>query len=184
MRHLGAERLDPVRQPGRHRSRRRPRPAADHVLLGRLATPRRAHRRRFAVYIGSPGRRCRSPRAAHMIAAGEVALPTAEAVEPLPRFLEATDDAQIDALATGTPRHVAVPGGTTSETQIATQVIARTKEGRDLTRPVTDGHYGRKNGAGGNRTPVPEQSAGRVYTCSRSFDLGSVNRERRRFTSP
>ncbi len=40
-----------------------------------------------------------------------------------------------------------------------------------------------KSGAGGIRTPVPEQSAGRLYTRSRSFNLDLVSRERRRITS-
>ena len=38
-------------------------------------------------------------------------------------------------------------------------------------------------GDGGNRTPVPGQSAGRVYTRSHSIDLGELSREEARLVA-
>lgn len=71
-------------------------------------------------------------------------------------------------------------GGTPEGSQVAEKKEACGQlSSSDATRPQAS-----KSGAGGIRTPVPKQSASRVYTCSRLFNLGSMSGKRRPLISP
>ncbi len=103
------------------------------------------------------------------------ALPTADAVDRLPTFL---CDAQIDAQGMFAGGHEAARRGTDEESSGRDEVPTKEEVRRNAAQPDTMRRNGQKNGAGGIRTPVPEQSADRLYACSRSFNLDFIPRER------
>lgn len=101
-------------------------------------------------------------------------LPRAEAIRNLPPLLGGPDPARTemrtdDLVVSGrdaSPR-VAADHATDSP-----QVPENGRHGRKETGSDATCQNPSNNGAGGNRTPVPRQSARRFYACSRSFDLG------------
>lgn len=76
------------------------------------------------------------------------------------------------------------PGRRSRDVLVLVRAACSSFERLSARRAAVCGSNSLQNGAGGSRTPVPEQSAGRFYTRSRSFDLGLVSHERLRLTSP
>jgi integrase len=76
--------------------------------------------------------------------------------------------------------------GTTDAEEPASESVTKPLKSRGLARAGTVRHDAVKNGAGGNRTPVPRQSARRFYACVRWIDLepGSCRRQHFPGSSP
>lgn len=108
------------------------------------------------------------------------ALATKDAVERLPKLGGTAEVSCASAMNGHDASCVDANGNGHSESQILLVNEIRRAEARH----VSNGHTMMKNGAGGSRTPVPEQSAGRFYACSRQFALALVNRRRPHFTRP
>lgn len=90
------------------------------------------------------------------------------------------------AAANSAQRQAQVNVAETARNGMKTETVAAS--GSDRTsgtrKDLRDSARTLESGAGGNRTPVPEQSACRLYVCSRFFDLGRLNRKRQRFRKP
>ncbi len=133
-----------------------------HALRHTFAT--NLHRAGVAPRITMELMRHRDPRLTALTYADVNALPTAPAVGLLPHLL---DDAQLDAQTAGTSGQKPSPADPSGESGRMPQLPVYSHEKHDPSHAGTTGQQRHKSGAGGNRTPVPKQSASRVYTCSR-----------------